>query len=392
MERGNVKNRKLEIQHAVADLEASTARLREALACDRPVHLDESLADMETDAWWVARLVRKHAKTAGVLVLLLALASCSFGGPDTVGLVSAPDCGTSNVVTDAPPDTPPDAPAPCNPTPPTTYVDPAGVHTNVTIQYPTNYASSCATPRPLFVFFGGYGSDTGYGRQQKMGMKDLRLVGSGALVLAPDGLIQPGTPSTHYWNASRGCCDKLAVGNDDEAYVSGLLDWAVANWNVDRRYVVLLGASNGGFMTERMRCRRPDVVTHVVDMAGAGQATGDPSCAAGPHVFQLVDHSLADTGIAYNGGTWTVMPTPYPAVITTLSQNGCTSFVATTTNAFDHDANTAGAETDRLVCDNGDEHWREPSSAHVFLQTTTTGIITTIWGADVWAWVMGHPR
>lgn len=60
MEHGNVMNRKLEIQHALVDLEESTARLREALACDRPVHLDESLQDMETDAWWVARLLRKY--------------------------------------------------------------------------------------------------------------------------------------------------------------------------------------------------------------------------------------------------------------------------------------------------------------------------------------------
>jgi len=327
-----------------------------------------------------------------LVFIFMCVASCGFGGPNNVGLVEPPDCGASSVIADAPPDSSLDAPVPCDPTPPTTYVDPAGMHTSVVMQSPTNYGATCSTPRPLVIFFGGYGSDTGYGRQQKMGMKDLRLVGSGVFVLAPDGLIQPGTPSTHYWNASRACCDKLAVNPDDETYVSGMLDWAFTHWNVDPRYVVLIGASNGGFMTERMRCRRPDRVSHVVDLAGAGQASGDPTCAAGPHVFQLVDHSLADTGIQYNGGTWTVMPTPYPAVATTLAQNDCSSFTSTQVGVFDHDANTAGAETDRLVCNNGDEHWREPSSAHVFLQTPTTGTLTTIWAGDVWAWVMGHPR
>src|SRR3990167_5971521 len=181
----------------------------------------------------------------------VSLVACSDGSQFGV----TAQCGTDAAIDAAivQPDAAPDAWM-CNPLPPSTFVDPTGQgHANVTIDKPTSY--SCAdAPRPLLVFLHSYGSDTGGAAQRRMGFRYTAKPHGYALILTPNGLLEPGTTGTHYWNADPSSSDKLLVGNDDVAYLRALIEWALANYNVDRSRVVVLGSSNGGFMAERLRC------------------------------------------------------------------------------------------------------------------------------------------
>jgi len=325
-----------------------------------------------------------------VVVVACAPGTHSMGTPsETVD--AAQDAAVNALPTDV-----------CTPTPPTTYVDPAGQHSIVIVQQPTLYPL-CGDPRPLLLVLGSYGSATGFSSQIAMGWRYLKNVPpNGAIIIAPDGLLQPGTTGTHYWNSDPGCCDKLGVGNDDGAYLRGLLRWTLANYNIDRSRVFVAGVSNGGFMAERVRCDDPDLVTAIVDWAGAGQGPTAAACTPGLPVAALVDHSFADTGIVYPGGHFHSMPQNYLGTLATIDQNatqaGCSGLALAQPNAYDHDSTVAGAETDRLTmtCSGAAvEHWREPTSVHGFTQTTNgtpDGPITTLWGDHAWAWLMEHPR
>lgn len=342
---------------------------------------------------------------------LVLFTACSMPATEHSALCGS-DAG-ADAMADAPPDTSPDAPlidaGPCNPNPPTTYVDPGGLHSNVVIQKPSNYGSTCDTPRALLMFLGGYGSDTGFSRQINMGFRYVKnLTPDGTLVLTPNGAYNPNAPGVHYWNADPSCCDRAGVGNDDLAYLRGLLEWTIANYNVDRSRVIVLGASNGGFMAERLRCSASDLVTHIVDASGAGQSSIITCPGNALPVHAIIDHSLVDTGVKYDGGRQRQMLVDYVSVNETLAQNagqsGCTSLHLETANAYDHDRDTAGAETDLLTyetCTGATVvHWRTPTSAHTFNQTFIAGCVATactaplatVWAVDVWNFVTNHPR
>ena len=55
-------------------------------------------------------------------------------------------------------------------------------------------------------------------------------------------------------------------------------------------------------MAERLACDRSDVVTEIVDLAGAVRDSRDPACSPSQRVAALVDHSEGDQAVRWNGG------------------------------------------------------------------------------------------
>ncbi len=315
-----------------------------------------------------------------------------------------------DVAIDAPVDAVPDAPPDAhiwNPNPARQYNDPTGAHNPVVIEVPNSYASSPQTARPLLITLGGYGSDLGTSARNRMGWRYIKdLQPNGVLVLSPDGLreLVNGTYSgAHYWNADPACCDKQHRNNDDVAYLRGMIEWYIAQgWNIDRRYVIVTGDSNGAFMAERAACDLSDLVTITIDVAGAGQSTGVTCHQPQYPVASLVDHSNADTGIKYIGGLFPGMSVNYPPALTTIAQRGaqagCSGALALIAPlTYDHDNSISGNDTDRYGYPGCTwiEHWYESNSIHVFPRTTNgqpaTAPITTVMGDHAWAWAMAHP-
>lgn len=302
----------------------------------------------------------------------------------------------------------PDAmPDTCNPSPPTTFFDPAGQHASVTIDAPVGYSCS-DPPRPLLIFLHSYGSDTGGAARIRMGFRYTAKNGY-AFTLAPLGLTESGTTAVHYWNADPSAYDKKLVGNDDVAYMRALISWAINNYNVDRSRVMVLGSSNGGFLAERVRCEVSDLVTHIVDASGAGQ-TPTISCPASARpVHAIVDHSQQDGGVKYAGNDHLAgMTVNYVGTLETVAQNatqsGCQGLALTKVLAFDHDADVLGNDTDLLehaTCTGAIvQHWRRPIGAHTFSGTFVDGCASTScnvplqtrFAADVWTFLQAHPR
>jgi polyhydroxybutyrate depolymerase len=266
--------------------------------------------------------------------------------------------------------------------PPVVFDDPAGLHAPVTLHAPSDYVTSPWVARPLVIFLHGYAGNLYAGWDQIEAQEILYLV--------PRGLTD--AQGGHFWNASVACCDRDGRGNDDVAFLGGLIDEVVAaGWNVDRSRVAVIGASNGGFMAERMACARADVVTQIVDLAGAGQGSGDPACMPVLPVAAIVDHSEGDKTVLFDGGQVSIVKmAPAPAVLGaggTTDRGDCRSLSAVP-GLLDHDATVTGAETtvEQTNCNRGSlMFWSEPTSAHVFEPTAA-------WGDDVWAWMQAHPR
>lgn len=335
-------------------------------------------------------------KSVGLVVVAFISVSCDRSESMLVSAVCGCESGDAGI--DASVDAAPDAAHVWASYPPSSYTDtspgcladPTLCHALVAVEFPASYASSPNTPRPLAIFLGGYGSDSGFSAQQGFGYKWLRNVPPlGAIVIAPTGLRRPGQ-GPHYWNADPSCCDVSHVNPDDVGYLAQLITQVRADWNISR--VIVMGRSNGGYMAERLACSRPDVVDVIVDFAGAGRSsTATYACSGAVHA--LIDHSGADhydVGTSIYGLPVTATNPVTRAERATL--NGCSNYHQVATG-IDHDSQVAGGETTKFAydCTGADlEHWYEPTSIHVF-PTTSNGQplsapIVAIWGDDAWAW------
>ena len=70
------------------------------------------------------------------------------------------------------------------------------------------------------------------------------------------------------WNAGGCCGDATAEDVDDVAYLDDLIDQLEAHDGVDPRRIYLTGYSNGGMMTYRYACERPDRLAGAASVAG----------------------------------------------------------------------------------------------------------------------------
>ena len=114
----------------------------------------------------------------------------------------------------------------------------------------------------------------------------------------PDGTLDP--EDQRFWNGTPNCCDRFDSGVDDEGYIRALIAEAQANYRIDPGRVYLFGHSNGGFLSYRMACGSPDVVTAIASLAGS--TFEDPAdCEAETPVSVLQIHGTNDIAIRYEG-------------------------------------------------------------------------------------------
>ncbi len=118
---------------------------------------------------------------------------------------------------------------------------------------------------------------------------------NGFVVVLPDGA---GTT----WNAGVGVCGAGALGSgssDDFAFVEAMLGSVEADQCVDRKRVFTTGFSMGGYFSNHIACKRPDLVRGVAPHSGGGPPAG---CLPGPKPVMIV-HGTADALITFNCGT-----------------------------------------------------------------------------------------
>jgi polyhydroxybutyrate depolymerase len=188
---------------------------------------------------------------------------------------------------------------------------------------------------------------------------------AGALLVYPTGGTNPFGQT--FWNAASACCDLFGSGNDDVAYLIGLIDEIAAAVAVDR--VVLFGHSNGGFMAYRMACEHGDRFAAVVTVAGA--LDDPPPTCAGPSPRAVLHiHGTEDGIVPYDGGQLFSRPrfTGAEQTVATLATRAGCAATLTAGVPFDLDANVIGPETTPFAaaCPEGQRValWAVAGSAH----------------------------
>lgn len=234
----------------------------------------------------------------------------------------------------------------------------------VTVHVPPGIDAS--KPAPLVILLHGFGA-SGLVQEfvfQLQPESDKR----GFLYAHPDGTID--ADKKRFWNATDACCDFGNTMVDDVAYLSDLVKKIGERHPVDPKRVFFTGHSNGGFMSHRLACDKPDLIAAVASLAGSTYL--DPAkCAVSEPVGVLQIHGTKDDSVLYDGEMQNGVG--YPSAKDTIAiwaeKNGCDP-VAMEDAAIDIDALLEGNET--LVSRHGNcktggaaELWTMQEATHV---------------------------
>jgi len=236
----------------------------------------------------------------------------------------------------------------------------------VSVHVPAGYDPE--VPMPLVMLLHGYG---GNGASQESYMQFTSQADArGFLYLHPDGTVDGS--ANRFWNATDACCDFFGSGVDDSGYLRSLIEAVRQVLNVDDRRIYLIGHSNGGFMSYRMACDHPDLITAIASLAGA--TWNNPAAcapASGVHVLQM--HGTSDNTVLFNGGNFG--GALYPGAIATVEQwanfSGCSLIPDNSAPPLDLDLHIVGNETtvSRYVTECSDdgsaELWTINGGGHV---------------------------
>jgi len=137
------------------------------------------------------------------------------------------------------------------------------------------------------------------------------------------------------WNAGTCCGTASAQQIDDVGFLAHVVDTVAALRPIDRRRVYVAGFSNGGMMSLRAVCARPDVFAAAASVGGTLQS----GCLASSPVSALLLHGQRDTTVPYAGTSYSrflrTALTPVPtAALTLAKQSGCVAVRTTRTPKY----------------------------------------------------------
>ena len=221
-------------------------------------------------------------------------------------------------------------------------------------------------PLPLVVSLHGY---SGWGSQNSvyMGLYD-SVHENEHLLLSPDGTVN--WFLQRWWNATDACCNNFNSDVDDVGYLDDLIEEAVQSYGADPEGVVVMGLSNGGFMSHRMACDSGDSIRSIVSLNGATWNNFESECPdiGRPDILHV--HSTADVVIQYEGGS---LSSEYPSAIESVghwaNRSGC-DLSMTLLGNIDLINSDGVNETDsyeNLNCADGNRvaHWKINNGSHV---------------------------
>jgi polyhydroxybutyrate depolymerase len=223
-----------------------------------------------------------------------------------------------------------------------------------------------AEPAPLVVVLHGY-SGTGLAQDTYFGFRD-EADRRGVLLAHPDGTEDQ--RGLQFWNATDACCNFFGSDVDDVAYLAAVVEYADSVHPVDPARVYLAGHSNGGFMSYRLACERPDLFAAIVSLAGA-MVDDASTCAPDEPVSVVQVHGTLDDVIRYDGGD--ILGNAHPSAADTTddwaSLNGC-DLDTEPAPALDLETDLAGDETTVVAyvdCPVGVavELWTIPGGSHL---------------------------
>lgn len=159
------------------------------------------------------------------------------------------------------------------------------------VHVPTS--APAAGTRMLVIALHGRG---GKGVQQEdltgfSGLADTR----GFVALYPDGIDKS-------WADGRGTSSAEMQGVNDVAFISALIDHAIANYGVDPKKVFVNGHSNGSVMTNRLGCELSSKIAAIGHNAGPIAEKVSMTCNPTRALSVMGFHGTADSFMPYAGG------------------------------------------------------------------------------------------
>ncbi|MFK7926858.1 MAG: PHB depolymerase family esterase [Myxococcota bacterium] len=254
----------------------------------------------------------------------------------------------------------------------------------VAVTRPSSYDGS--SKLPLVVVLHGYGASGAV--QNRFFRMGSRAAEQNMIVLAPDGTTD--TNGKQFWNATDACCDFGNTNVDDVGYLLGLINEVEETIPIDPDRIVVIGHSNGGFMSYRLACEAPDRIAAIASLAGANFVT-PTDCKATESVSVLQIHGTQDTTIQYGGGDGFGGFADYPGAEASAGHfaalAGCDR--KEETGLHDYETVVGGAETRR-------EAWTGCDSESVELWTIEGGshipILTDAFHDDALSWLLDQRR
>jgi polyhydroxybutyrate depolymerase len=149
------------------------------------------------------------------------------------------------------------------------------------LHVPPSYDGSSAAP--VVIALHGLGASAGE-------LRDMTALADAAGARGMVTVFPEGTGAPRGWNA-----EALALGADDSAFLSALLDELATTLCIDEQRVYVAGYSNGGGMALRLACEASARIA-----AAAVVASTYPLCRADVPV--LAFHGNADLVVPYEGG------------------------------------------------------------------------------------------
>jgi polyhydroxybutyrate depolymerase len=227
------------------------------------------------------------------------------------------------------------------------------------------------TPLPLLLVLHGYSVG---GIAQTIFFNLEPLVNEKQIMLvAPDGLID--SQGERYWNAVDTCCDFDHRGEDDVAYLTGIVNQIAQEYPLDTKRVYVIGHSNGGAMALRLACDAPQMFAAILELAGPFWSNPPAQCHPSAPIPIRVLHGTADTEVPYDGGSIGDVDdlfSPGAVAVSSFWQNanGCSTQTDPNAPPLDLDESLTGPETivtRFLACPNeGDvELWTIQGAGHI---------------------------
>ena len=239
-------------------------------------------------------------------------------------------------------------------------------------------------PLPLVIMLHAYSFSSSWNAEY-MGLFD-SIHENEHLLLRPDGTFN--LLAMRWWNATDACCNFFGDEVDDVGYLEGLIDEAVQNYGADPDGVVIMGLSNGAFMSHRMACDSGSTIRAIVSLNGAtwDDFANDCPDTGRPDILHV--HSSADSVVLYNGGT--MGGNSYPSAVESTdywaNRSGCDTYwtLLGTLDLTDSDNLNETDNFEHLNCASGNRvaHWKINGGSHV------PPLNTPDWANQTLAWAL----
>ena len=218
---------------------------------------------------------------------------------------------------------------------------------------------------PLVIALHGFSEYPGYVYDYFQGINSVD--DNRHLLLTPYGTENP--DGYYFWNGTPACCDFYGQNIDDVGYLSSLISTAITDYGADQNRVMLIGHSNGGFMSHRMACDAGDLLHTIVNFAGATYGDfNDCNLTGYPNIVNV--HGTNDGTIDYNGGEiWGASYASSPGGAGYWAdRSGCedTSTQMGTMDLVGGDGNNETTQLQHLDCAQGNRvtHWKLDGVGH----------------------------